>query len=75
MKAVPEFTRQELASQLDDLFDGRGLVGKDDIVRHLSRRHAPVAMTRIVEQRLPADLRIGELRPLWTYLSDVPLAG
>ena len=70
---MPDFTQEELAAQLQHLFEGRGFVTKDEIIRELTRRHAPVAMTLLLDERLPRELRIGELRPLWEYLHDVPL--
>ena len=70
---MPDFTQEELAAQLQHLFEGRGFVTKDEIIRELTRRHAPAAMTLLLDERLLSQLRVAELRPIWEYLHDVPV--
>lgn len=68
------FTRQDVADYLRPTFEELGIVERDDALSALRERGAPAEMIQAVAAALPEGTRLQELRSLWEYLRDIPMA-
>ncbi|HUP31520.1 MAG TPA: hypothetical protein VM184_00690 [Gaiellaceae bacterium] len=67
-------TRHELAAYMQGLFLENGLIDRDDLVRQLEANGAPAEAVHLIEDRIPEDARMANLRTIWQYLPDVPVS-
>ena len=74
LNAVSTITREELADHLRATFDRLDLVERGDVLATLTQRGVSPETIAQVAKRIPARARMANLRELWRYLSDVPLA-
>lgn len=73
-EAATRYTRQDIAGYLGNVFDRFGIVHRDNLLRVLAENDAPGELVDLVAARVPVGSRFPDMRTLWTYLRDVPLA-
>jgi len=66
-------TRDELASYMQGLFLEGGLIDREELLQQLQANDAPAAAIRLIEERIPDDVGMANLRAIWQYLPDVPV--
>jgi hypothetical protein len=67
-------TRHELASYMQGLFLEDGLIDREELLQQLQTNDASPAAIRLIEERIPDDVRMANLRAIWQYLPDVPVS-
>lgn len=71
--AAATFTRRQVAGLVGAAFDLLGTMDRRELKEMLAAHGAPGELLQLVEERIPAESRVRDLRDLWTYLGDLVL--